>query len=130
MCVIPSLFALASSKEAWVTDLRVHSSVESGWNPRFSRPLNDWEVETVECFLSRIKDKVVVEENEDDVFWVVTKSGSFSVKSLLSILEKVRVGHFPTSIVWNAWAPPKVCFFFAWKATWGKVLTLDQLQRR
>ncbi|RVX06531.1 hypothetical protein CK203_023610 [Vitis vinifera] len=46
----PSLFALASSKEAWVTDLRVHFSVESGWNPRFSRPLNDWEVETVECF--------------------------------------------------------------------------------
>ena len=72
----------------------------------------------------------MVEENEDDVFWVVTNSGSFSVKSLLSILEKVRVGHFPTSIVWNAWAPPKVCFFFAWKATWGKFLTLDQLQRR
>ena len=53
----------------------------------------------------------MVEENEDDVFWVVTKSGSFSVKSLLSILEKVRIGHFPTSIVWNDWVPPKVSFF-------------------
>ncbi|RVX01293.1 hypothetical protein CK203_031217 [Vitis vinifera] len=52
-----------------------------GWNPSFSRLLNDWEIETVECFLSRIQDNVVVEEREDE-------------------------------------------------ATWGKVLTLDQLQRR
>ena len=36
---------------------------------------------------------------------------------------------FPSSVVWNAWVPPKVCFF-AWEATWGKALTLDQLQRR
>ena len=58
-----------------------------------------------------------------------TKSGSFSVKSLYSILEGGRIEPFPTSVVWNAWVPPKVSFF-AWEATWGKVLTLDQLQRR
>ena len=62
----------------------------------------------------------MVEENEDDVFWVVTKSGSFSIKSLISILEKVRVGHFPTSIVWNAWVPPKVCFFLLGRQHGGK----------
>ncbi|RVX23889.1 hypothetical protein CK203_000399 [Vitis vinifera] len=130
MCVsFPSLFALASSKEAWVEDLWVHSSKGGGWNPSFSRPLNDWEIETVECFLSRIQDKVVVEEREDEVFWAVTKSGSFSIKSLLSTLEEVRVNPFPTGIVWNVWVLPKVSFF-AWEATWGKVLTLDQLQRK
>ena len=31
--------------------------------------------------------------------------------------------------MWNAWVPPKVSFF-ASEATWGKALTLDQLQRR
>ena len=102
----------------------MHSSKGGGWNPNFSRPLNE-----VECFLSRIQDKVVAEEREDEVFREVTKSGSFSVKSLYSILEEVRVGPFPTSIVWNAKVPPKVSFF-AWESTWGKVLTLDQLQRR
>ena len=61
----------------------------------------------------------MVEEREDEVFWAVTKNGSFSVKSLISILEEVRVSAFPTSIVWNAWVPPKVGFF-AWEATWGK----------
>ena len=98
----PSLFALASSKEAWVADLWMHCSKGGGWNPSFSRPLNDWEIETVECFLSGIQDKVVVEEREDEVLWAITKSGSFFVKSLLSICEEVRVSHFPTSIVWNA----------------------------
>ena len=82
----------------------------------------------MEFFLSGIQDKVVVEEREDEMFWEVTNSRSFSVKSLYSILEEVRVGPFPSSIVWNAWVPPKVSFF-AWETTWGKVLTLDQLQR-
>ena len=118
MCFL-SLLVHFSSKEAWVADLWVHSSEGGGWNSSFSRPLNDWEIETVECFLSMIQDKVVVEEREDEVFWAVTKSGSFSVKSLLSILKEVRVSPFPTSIVWNAWVPPKVGFF-AWEATWGK----------
>ena len=103
LCVsFPSLLTLASSKEAWVADLWMHYSKGGGWNPSFSRPLNDWEIETVECFLSGIQDKVVVEEREDEVFWAITKSGSFFVKSLLSILEEVRVSHFPTGIVWNA----------------------------
>ncbi|KAL6347126.1 hypothetical protein AAG906_012707 [Vitis piasezkii] len=76
LCVsFPSLFTLASSKEAWVANL--------------------------------IQDKVVAEEREDEVFREVTKSGSFSIKSLYSILEEVRVGPFPTSIVWNAKVPPK-----------------------
>ena len=112
----PSLFVLASSEEAWVADFWVHSSEGDGWDPSFSRPLNDLEIEMVECFLSRIQDKVVIEEREDEVFWAVTKSGSFSVKSLYSILEEVRISRFPTSIVWNTWVPPKVSFF-AWEAT-------------
>ncbi|RVW53866.1 hypothetical protein CK203_099672 [Vitis vinifera] len=39
-----------------------------------------------------------VKEREDKVFWAVTRSGSFSVKSLYFILENVRVSPFPTSI--------------------------------
>ena len=83
----------------------------------------------MECFLLRIQGKAVDVDGEDMVFWVETKSVSFFVKSLYSILEGGRVEPFPTSVVWNAWIPPKVSFF-AWEATWGKVLTLDQLQRR
>ena len=50
------------------------------------------------------------------MFWVDTESGSFFVKSLYSILEEVRVDPFPSSVVWNAWVPPKVSFF-PWEVT-------------
>ena len=83
----------------------------------------------MECFFARLQDKVVEESKEDKVCWVDTKSGTFFVKSLYASLKTGRVVQFPSSVVWNAWVPPKVCFF-AWEATWGKALTLDQLQRR
>ena len=35
---------------------------------------------------------------------------------------------FPYRLVWNPVVPPKIGVF-AWEATWGKVLTLDQLKR-
>ena len=58
LCVLfPSLFALASCKEAWVADLWMYSNKKGVWIPNFSRPLNDWDIETVECFFSRLQDK-------------------------------------------------------------------------
>ena len=36
---------------------------------------------------------------------------------------------FPWSIIWSPDVPTKVGFF-AWEASWGKVLTVDQLKRR
>ncbi|RVW42419.1 hypothetical protein CK203_070905 [Vitis vinifera] len=41
----PSLYAFASSKEAWVVEFWDPSGEEGVWSPRFSRPFNDWEVE-------------------------------------------------------------------------------------
>ena len=64
----PSLFALASSKEVWVVDMWLHSSEGGGWTSNFSRLLNDWKIETVECFLSRLQDKMVDVEREARCF--------------------------------------------------------------
>ena len=36
---------------------------------------------------------------------------------------------FPKNCIWVDRVPTKVVFF-AWEATWGKVLTLDRLQKR
>ena len=36
---------------------------------------------------------------------------------------------FPSRSIWNPIVPPKLGFF-AWEASWGKVLTLDQLKKR
>ena len=61
--------------------------------------------------------------------WTKSKDGRFSVKSLCKALDPERQGDFPARVIWNSMVPPRVSFF-AWEATWKKVLTLDQIQRR
>ncbi|RVW15499.1 putative inactive ATP-dependent zinc metalloprotease FTSHI 1, chloroplastic [Vitis vinifera] len=72
---------------------------------------------------------VVQRENEDKMVWTASRSGVFSVKSLYSTLEPGGSALFPYVGIWRACVPPKVAFF-TWEASWGKILTLDQLQRR
>ena len=55
----PSLFAIASSKEAWMEDVWNHSAEGGVWAPLFSRRLNDWEVVFVECFFQRLQGRRV-----------------------------------------------------------------------
>ena len=66
---------------------------------------------------------------EDKILWKETKSGEFFVKSLYGALEMRNATPFPWNIMWNPCVSSKVGFF-AWEASWGKVLTLDQLKRR
>ena len=56
-------------------------------------------------------------------------SGKFSVKSLYKALEPNCSVYFLMKIIWNSCVQPKVSFF-AWEASWGKTLTLDQIQKR
>ncbi|RVW17648.1 Oxysterol-binding protein-related protein 1C [Vitis vinifera] len=72
------------------------------WTPSFNRPFNDWEMEEVGRLLCCLDGKMVRMDEEDRVRWVESKDGVFS---------------------------PKISFF-AWEASWGRVLTLDHLQKR
>ncbi|RVX16348.1 hypothetical protein CK203_014595 [Vitis vinifera] len=65
----PSLFALVDSKDAWVADCWDYLGEEGGWNPRFSRSFNDWEVEAVERLLSTLQGKSLAAGLEDRVMW-------------------------------------------------------------
>ncbi|RVW17454.1 Transposon TX1 uncharacterized 149 kDa protein [Vitis vinifera] len=101
LCVsFPSLFAFTVDKEAWVADFW-DLLAEGGWNPCFSRAFNDWEVEEAERFLERLHGKRVLEDVDDNM----------------------------SCCIWNVNVQPKISFF-AWEATWGKVLTLDMVQKR
>ena len=71
----------------------------------------------------------VQREDKDKVMWTASKSGAFSVKSLYSMLESGGSLLFPCDSIWRTNVPPKVAFF-AWEASWGKILTLEQVQRR
>ncbi|RVW26078.1 hypothetical protein CK203_112555 [Vitis vinifera] len=72
------------------------------WNPCFNRPFNDWELEEVERLFCCLEGKKVRVDEEDRVKWMETKDGFFSAQTKLFCME----------------------------ASWGRVLTLDCLQKR
>ena len=83
----------------------------------------------MERLLQKIQAFKVHRDAEDRVIWIISRYGTFSVKSLYSILEPEVSPLFPSGSIWRSSVPPKIAFF-AWEASWGKVLTLNQLQRR
>ena len=109
------------------------SSGEEGVrSPTFFRPFNEWEVEEVEeveRLLLTIRGRRLNPLLEDRMLWKETTNEIFSVKSLYNVLASRRVDQFPNSMIWSPCVPTKVSFF-AWEASWGKVLTLDQLKKR
>ena len=83
----------------------------------------------MKCFLLRLQTTRLHRDVDDRVIWTALKSGNFSVKSLYSVLKPSNHLLFPNIVIWRSHAPPRVAFF-TWEATWGKVLILDQVQRR
>ena len=54
-----------------------------------------------------------------------SKDGVVSIKSLHRAMQPVSSALFPSKIIWMSCAQP----VFAWEALWGRVLTLDHLQK-
>ena len=66
---------------------------------------------------------------EDKIIFKGSRSDVFSVSSMYRALDCSPQVVFPSHLIWNPVIPPRMGFF-AWEASWGKVLTLDQLKRR
>ena len=66
---------------------------------------------------------------EDSIFWKGGGSGIFGVKDAYILLVTPNDFAFPKKNICVDKAPTKAVFF-AWEATWGKILTLDRLQKR
>ncbi|RVX02717.1 LINE-1 reverse transcriptase-like [Vitis vinifera] len=124
----PHLFALAANRNATVEEMWDHNSEQGGWNLRFLRNFNDWEVGMVGDLLLKLRGLRPSLE-EDSVSWKGGKNGKFKVKKAYSCLVNHIDTAFPEKCIWVDSVPTKVAFF-AWEATWEKVLTLDRLQRR
>ena len=126
--IFPLLFELAAHRNATVNEVWDPSFGQGSWNISFSRDFNDWEVDLVGSLLSMLRDYKISSE-EDSVFWKGGGSGIFRVKEAYNLLVASNDIVFPKKCIWVDKVPTKVVFF-AWEATWGKVLTLDRLQKR
>ncbi|RVX00231.1 hypothetical protein CK203_026685 [Vitis vinifera] len=104
-------------KDAWVAQLWDQFGNLGYWNPVFTRLNNDWEMEEVETFFSRLHGHALRRGIEDVISWRVSKKDLFTVKSFFSSLAPCIGREFPSSLVWNPWVPKRVSFF-AWEAIW------------
>ncbi|RVW39006.1 putative ribonuclease H protein [Vitis vinifera] len=100
----PSLFSISMSKNAWVSD--VWNPVGDGLTGLLSLQ-GRLTIGRLFCWSSCCK------RSKIPLFYV--GAGGLPL--------------FPSERIWRARVPPKVAFF-AWEASWGKVLTQEQLQRR
>ncbi|KAJ9704891.1 hypothetical protein PVL29_003103 [Vitis rotundifolia] len=124
----PSLFAMAAHRSSTVEEMWDTSSGQGGWNLNFLRDFNDWEVDLVGNLLHILRGYRPSLE-EDMVKWKGERNGLFKIKEAYRLLANHNSTNFPSRHVWMDRVPTKVAFF-VWEATWGKVLTLDRLQRR
>ena len=125
----PSLFNFALNKEAKIADIWDRDRGVGSWSPNFLRPLNDWEIEEVASFLHTLHEVAYCPSGEDKILLKNDKEKGFSVKSMYGCFDPSPAIDFPYRLIWNPVVPPKIGVF-AWEATWGKVLTFDQLKRR
>ena len=101
---------------------------QGGWNIRFSRDSNDWELDAIGELFHMLRDLRISSE-EDSVIWKGGGHGSFQIRDAYKLLAAPSAITFPKKSIWVDKVPTKVAFF-AWEATWEKILTLDRLQRR
>ncbi|RVX01805.1 hypothetical protein CK203_024318 [Vitis vinifera] len=124
----PQLFDLAVQRNASVNEMWDSSLGQGGWNIRLSRNLNDWELDAFGELMQVLRDLRTSLE-EDAVIWKGESHGLFRIRDAYKLLAGSNVISFPKKGIWVDKVPTKVAFF-AWEASWEKVLTLDKLQRR
>ena len=123
----PQLFALVVQKNASINEMWDSSLGQGGWNIRFSRDSNDWELDAIGELLHLLRDLRISLE-EDAVIWKGEGHGRFRIRDAYKLLTGPNVITFLKKSIWVDKVPTKVAFF-AWEVTWEKVLTLDRLQR-
>ncbi|RVW45036.1 putative ribonuclease H protein [Vitis vinifera] len=124
----PHLYAMASHRNATVEEMWNQNFGQGGWNLRFLRDFNDWELEMIGNLLHVLRDYKPSME-EDSVRWKGGRNGKFRVKEAYRLMTRPNDIGFPSRCIWVDSVPTKVAFY-AWEATWGRVLTLDRLQKR
>ncbi|RVX19454.1 LINE-1 reverse transcriptase-like [Vitis vinifera] len=105
--IFPHLFAMAAHRNA---------TVEEMWDQNFGNLLH---------VLRDYKPSM----EEDSVCWKGGRNGKFRVKEAYRLVARPNDIVFPSRCIWVDSVPTKVAFY-AWESTWGRVLTLDRLQKR
>ena len=100
---------MAVDRNATVNEVWDSSFGQGGWNLRFSRDFNDWELDLIGELLSLLRD-CRISSKEDSVFWKSGESGIFGVKDAYILLVAPNDFAFPKKNIWVDKAPTKLFF--------------------
>ncbi|RVW89154.1 hypothetical protein CK203_040262 [Vitis vinifera] len=93
------LFALAVHKNATVNEVWDSSLGQGGWNIRFSRDSNDWELDAIGELFHMLRDLRISSE-EDSMIWKGGGHGSFRIRDAYKLLAAPSAITFPKKSIW------------------------------
>ena len=67
-------------------------------------------------------------EGDDNLTWLLTRSGTFDVRSYYNFLANPPTDPFPWKSIWCVKAPKRVSFLG--RAARGRILTIDNFVKR
>ena len=88
----PELFSFSNVKESLIADVLQLSTRVRHWGVRFSRLVQDWELESLVSFIDLIYSKFVKGEGMDRLCWKPAKSWGFEVHGYYYSLSSTNVG--------------------------------------
>ncbi|RVW23944.1 LINE-1 retrotransposable element ORF2 protein [Vitis vinifera] len=124
----PHFYGMAAHRNGTVEEMWDQNVGQGDWDLRFVRGFNDWELDMVGNLLHTLRGFNPTLE-KDVVFWKGGRNGKFKVKEAYNLVVNSVANNFPKNNIWVDKVQTKI-LFFAWEATWGKVFTLDRLQKR
>ncbi|XP_034692384.1 uncharacterized protein LOC117919321 [Vitis riparia] len=95
----PQLFALAVHRNATVNEVWDSSLGQGGWNIRFSRDSNDWELDAIGELFHMLRDLKISSE-EDSVLWKGRGHGSFRIRDAYKLFVAPSAIAFPKKNIW------------------------------
>ena len=90
--------------------------------------MQDWEEESFDQFMEIVYSLKVRGVGPNKVCWKLAKSGGFEVSSFYLSFYPPSLS-FSWRSMWQSKVPPRVAFF-SWSASFGKILTTDNLCKR
>ena len=80
------------------------------------------------AFLHFLESRIPPNEVGDKLWWRLKKNGDFDICSFYGVLRGSSSTTFPWKSIWGVKAPRQLSFC-VWTATWGTILTGDDLRR-
>ncbi|WMV40242.1 hypothetical protein MTR67_033627 [Solanum verrucosum] len=123
----PILFNMSLQKEATIREMRDNQ----GWDLRFRRHLNDWEVNKIVELLNILGQYKDLNTDEDNLFWNPDEQGRFSIGSAYRSSQRpgTHIGGWPWKMIWKVKIPLKIACF-TWLLANQAALTQHNLMKR